>query len=86
MYASSYNQGLKAVIDVPSTPLAVLRAPEVYFDGKKVRYGKDDNSLLRGAPPPLAGPQGEDTVDKPLKDLISSGFPSRAVSVTHSNE
>lgn len=60
-FAFGYSQGLKAARDAPSTLLATLRAPEVYSDGEEPK----------GAPPPLAGPQGEDTVDKPLNELYS---------------
>lgn len=86
MYASSYNQGLKAARDTPSTPLAVLQAPEMNFDVEEVRYREDDNPLPKRAPSPPAGPQGEDTVDKLLNDLVSSGSPSPVVSVINSNE
>lgn len=86
MYASSYNQGLKVAKDAPSATLAILRPPEVDSDGEEVYYREDDNPLPKRASPPPAGPQGEDTIDKPLNDLLSSGSPSPAVSVTQSNQ
>lgn len=85
MFASNYNQGLKAVRDAPSTQLANLRALEVDSDGEEVHYREDDNPLPNRAPHLPAGPQGKDNVDKPLNDLFSSGSPSPAASVTHSN-
>lgn len=50
MFASGFNQGLKAARDTPSTPLAAFRAPKVDSDGK------DDNPLPKGALLPPAGP------------------------------
>lgn len=36
MFASGFNQGLKAARDAPSAPLADLRAPELDSDGEEV--------------------------------------------------
>lgn len=49
-----------------------LRTPEVNSDGEKVRYEEDDNSLPKGAPPSPARTQEENTINKPLNDLVNS--------------
>lgn len=54
MFASGYNQSLKAVRDASSTLLVALQAPEIDSDGEEVHYGEDNNPLPRRAPPPPA--------------------------------
>lgn len=85
MFASGYNQGLKAARDAPSILLANLRAPEVDSDGEEVCYREDGNPLPKRAPCLPSEPQGEDTVNKPFIELVSSGSPSLAASITHSS-
>lgn len=51
MFASGYNQGLKAACDALSILLADLRAPEVNSDSEKVCYGEDDNPFPKNLPP-----------------------------------
>lgn len=58
MFASGFNQGLKAARDAPSTLLADLRSPKVNFDGKEVCYREDDNSLPKNTLPLLSRLQG----------------------------
>lgn len=83
MFSLSYNQGLKSTRDAPSILLVDLRALEVDYDDEEVRYGEDDNPLPKGAPHLPSRLQGEGTVNKPLNDLVISGSPPLAASVTH---
>lgn len=45
MFSSSYNQGLQAARDAPSTSLAEQQALEVDSNSEEARYGEDDNPL-----------------------------------------
>lgn len=85
MFASGFNQGLKAARNAPSTPLVDLRALEVDSDDKEVCYGEDDNPLPQNTPHLPFGPQGENTIDNSVNDLVRFAPASPATSVTHSN-
>lgn len=47
MFASSFNQDLKAARDAPSAPLADLQTPELNSNGEEVCYGEDDNPFFQ---------------------------------------
>lgn len=86
MFASGYNQGLKAACDALSILLADLRAPEVNSDSEKVCYGEDDNPFPKNLPP-LPSIQQEGSLSRSFgnNDLGSYTPPSPATFVTNPN-